>query len=82
MTKNLKLFGKVVSSKMCKTVVVLVERTVKHPMYGKYVTKSTKYHVHDEDGICKEGDTVSIIETRPYSKTKKWKVSSIMNSIS
>lgn len=76
--KLVKLFGKVISNKMDKTVVVLVERRVKHPIYGKFVIRSAKYHTHDEQNVCKEGDVVSIAETKPYSKTKKWVVSSVL----
>ncbi|WP_119343931.1 30S ribosomal protein S17 [Facilibium subflavum] len=72
------LLGKVTSDKMDKTITVVVERKVKHPLYGKFVSKSTKYHVHDEANDCKEGDTVTITETRPYSKTKKWRLVSIV----
>ena len=68
------LTGRVVSDKMTKTVTVLVERRVKHPLYGKFVTKSAKYHAHDEAGECREGDTVEIAESRPISKTKAWVV--------
>ena len=64
--------GKVVSNKMDKTITVLVERRVKHPVYGKYITKSSKLHAHDENNECKSGDTVTISETRPLSKTKSW----------
>ena len=72
------LLGKVTSDKMDKTITVLVDRKVKHPLYGKFVTKSTKYHAHDENNECSEGDTVEITETRPYSKTKKWRLVSIV----
>jgi len=75
------LLGKVSSSKMDKTVTVIVNRKVKHPLYGKFITKSTKYHVHDEKNDCKEGDIIKITETRPYSKTKKWRLISIVNNI-
>jgi len=68
------LLGKIVSDKMNKTVIVVVHRKVKHPIYGKFIRKSTRYHAHDEDNSCKKGDTVSITETRPYSKTKKWRL--------
>jgi small subunit ribosomal protein S17 len=68
------LEGRVVSDKMQKTVTVLVERREKHPLYGKYVTKSKKYHAHDENGECRIGDTVEIAESRPISKTKAWVV--------
>jgi small subunit ribosomal protein S17 len=67
------LTGRVVSNKMTKTVTVLVERQVKHPIYGKYIVKSTKYHAHTESAL-NEGDTVEIQETRPVSKTKAWRV--------
>ena len=66
------LTGKVVSDKMDKTITVLVERRVKHPVYGKYITRSSKLHAHDEKNECKMGDTVTISETRPLSKTKSW----------
>ncbi len=66
--------GRVVSNKMQKTVTVLLERQVQHPLYGKIVRRSTKVHAHDENGECKEGDVVSIAETRPLSKTKNWRV--------
>ncbi len=66
--------GRVVSNKMHKTVTVLLERQVQHPLYGKIVRRSTKVHAHDENGQCKEGDTVRIVECRPLSKTKNWRV--------
>jgi small subunit ribosomal protein S17 len=66
--------GRVVSNKMNKTVTVLLERQVQHPLYGKIVRRSTKVHAHDEDGQCKEGDLVRIAECRPMSKTKNWRV--------
>ena len=66
--------GRVVSNKMQKTVTVLLERQVQHPLYGKIVRRSTKVHAHDEKGECKEGDVVRIVETRPLSKTKNWRV--------
>ncbi|TNF66674.1 MAG: 30S ribosomal protein S17 [Gammaproteobacteria bacterium] len=72
------LAGKVISNKMDKTVTVLVERRVKHPIYGKFVKKSTKYHAHDQDNAANEGDTVTITETKPYSKTKKWRLVEIV----
>lgn len=64
--------GRVVSDKMDKTITVLVERRVKHPMYGKYLTRSSKLHAHDEKNECKIGDVVTVCETRPLSKTKTW----------
>ena len=68
------LIGRVVSNKMDKTVTVLVERKVKHPVYGKYVVRSTKLHAHDASNELNEGDVVEIAETRPLSKTKTWTV--------
>lgn len=68
------LVGRVVSNKMDKTVTVRVERRVKHPVYGKYVVRTTKYHAHDETNRVNEGDLVEIAETRPISKTKTWTV--------
>ena len=68
------LTGKVVSDKMNKTVTVLVERRAKHPLYGKVIRLSKKYHAHDEENGCHEGDTVIIEECRPLSRTKAWKV--------
>jgi small subunit ribosomal protein S17 len=72
------LVGRVVSDKMNKTVTVLVERRVKHPLYGKVVTKSAKYHAHDENNECKEGDLVEIVATRKLSRTKAWRVSKLL----
>ena len=69
-----RLTGRVVSDKMEKTVTVLVERKVKHPLYGKYVTRSRKYHAHDENNEFHPGDLVMIEECRPLSRTKAWKV--------
>ena len=66
------LTGKVVSNKMDKSITVLIERKVKHPVYGKYITRSTKLHAHDEQNVCQEGDIVMISECRPLSKTKNW----------
>lgn len=66
--------GKVVSNKAEKTISVLVERRVKHPLYGKYIRKSTKFLAHDESGECDEGDTVLIEECRPLSKHKSWRL--------
>ena len=64
----------VVSDKMDKSAVVLIERRVKHPIYGKFMKKSTKLHIHDENNECGVGDTVQISECRPISKTKSWKL--------
>jgi small subunit ribosomal protein S17 len=72
------LIGKVVSDKMDKTVTVLVESRVKHPLYGKIVMRSNKYHAHDENNQAKEGDTVEIQEGRPISKTKAWSVTRVV----
>jgi small subunit ribosomal protein S17 len=72
------LTGRVVSNKMQKTVTVLLERQVQHPLYGKIVRRSTKVHAHDANGECKEGDVVRISETRPLSKTKNWRVVEIV----
>jgi small subunit ribosomal protein S17 len=66
------LSGKVVSNKMEKSIVVLVERQVKHPLYGKYIKRSTKIQAHDEQNECNIGDLVTIQETRPISKSKSW----------
>ena len=66
--------GVVASNKMDKSITVLVERKLKHPIYGKYVKKSKKFFAHDEKNECNEGDTVRIMETRPLSKRKKWRL--------
>ena len=66
--------GRVTSSKADKTVTVMLERQVKHPLYGKYIKRSTKVHAHDEENTCAEGDLVKISECRPLSKTKNWRV--------
>ena len=70
--------GRVISDKMDKTVTVLVERRVKHALYGKYITRSAKYHAHDETNECKQGDLVEIQATRKLSKTKAWKVTRVI----
>jgi len=72
------LTGRVVSDKMDKTVTVLITRRVKHPLYGKIVTRSKKYHAHDEKNECHEGDLVTIEECRPLSRTKAWRVSQLV----
>ena len=72
------LIGRVVSDKMEKTVTVLVERKVKHPMYGKVMVRSKKYHAHNEGNAAKAGDLVEIVETRPISRTKTWAVTSVL----
>ncbi len=66
------LIGTVLSDKMDKSITVLIERRIKHPIYGKYITRSTKLHVHDENNACRAGDKVEIVECRPISKTKAW----------
>ena len=71
-TNKRTLIGRVVSDKMDKTVTVLVERRVKHPIYDKIMMRSSKYHAHDENGEYKMGDTIEITESRPLSKTKNW----------
>ena len=72
------LTGRVVSDKMDKTVTVLVERRVTHPMYGKILTRSKKYHAHDETNECGEGDLVLIEECRPLSRTKSWRIAKLL----
>jgi len=72
------LIGKVVSDKMDQTVTVLIERHVKHPFYGKVVTRSSKFHAHNENEQAKIGDTVEIQEGRPISKTKSWRVTRVV----
>ena len=78
--KSLKrtLIGKVVSDKRNKTVTVMIERRVMHPIYGKIMIKTSKYHAHDENGEYKLGDIVEIIESRPLSKTKNWVVTRLV----
>ena len=70
--------GRVVSNKMDKTITVVVERFVKHPIYGKFMKRSTKLHAHDEDNTANEGDTVTIRECRPLSKNKTWTLVSVV----
>jgi small subunit ribosomal protein S17 len=72
------LIGKVVSDKMDKTVTVLIERQIKHPLYGKIIMKTNKFHAHDEANQAKTGDTVEIQEGRPISKTKAWTVTRVV----
>ncbi len=72
--------GRVVSNKMDKTITVLIERRVKHPVYGKYITRSSKIHAHDENNECGIGDTVKVIESRPLSKTKTWQLQEVVES--
>lgn len=68
------LTGRVVSDKMDKSAVVMVERKVRHPLYGKYIRRSTKLHIHDANNECSQGDTVTIQQCRPISRTKSWKL--------
>jgi small subunit ribosomal protein S17 len=70
--------GRVTSNKADKTVTVMLERQVKHPLYGKYIKRSTKVHAHDEENSCGEGDLVTISECRPLSKSKSWRVVEIL----
>ena len=70
--------GKVVSNKMDKTITVLVERKVKHPVYGKYIKRSTKLHAHDAGNECNMGDIVTVVACRPLSKSKKWMLENIV----
>jgi small subunit ribosomal protein S17 len=73
--------GVVSSNKMDKTIVVAAERKVKHPIYGKFVKKTTKFHAHDEKNECSIGDTVKIMETRPLSKTKRWRLVEVVEKV-
>lgn len=74
--------GRVTSNKMVQTATVLVERQVKHPMYGKYLRRSKKYHVHDQDNVLNIGDLVQIKECRPLSKTKSWTLDKVIETAS
>ncbi len=76
---NRTLQGRVVSDKMDKTITVLIERRVKHPLYGKFVRRSTKVHAHDENNECKMGDVVLVEQCRPLSKTKTWKFTRLVD---
>lgn len=71
--------GRVISNKMDKSVTVLIERKVRHPIYGKFIKRSTKLHVHDEQNACNEGDVVAIRECRPLSKTKSWALVEVLD---
>ncbi|MGB3008079.1 MAG: 30S ribosomal protein S17 [Chitinophagaceae bacterium] len=73
--------GVVTSNKMAKTITVAVERKVKHPMYGKFVKKTTKFHAHDDKDECSIGDLVKIMETRPLSKTKRWRLVEVVEKV-
>ncbi len=74
------LEGTVVSNKGDKTIVVLIERRVSHPLYGKVITKSTKVHAHDEENMCKMGDVVQVAESKPFSKMKTWVLQQVIKS--
>lgn len=73
--------GVVVSNKMEKSIIVAVKRKVKHPIYGKFVNKTSKLHAHDEENTCNIGDTVRVMETRPLSKTKSWRLVEIIERV-
>ena len=73
--------GVVTGNKMDKTITVAVERKVKHPIYGKFVKKTTKFHAHDEKNECSIGDTVKIMESRPLSKTKRWRLVEVVEKV-
>jgi small subunit ribosomal protein S17 len=83
MERNLRKIklGVVSSNKMDKTITVKVERKVKHPLYGKFVKKSTKFHAHDDKNECSIGDTVKIMESRPMSKTKRWRLVEVVEKV-
>lgn len=78
-TQTRTMIGTVVSDKMQKTIVVMVERMIKHPKYGKLIKRRTKLHAHDENQVCKQGDTVKVRETRPFSKTKTWELVEVIS---
>ena len=82
-TRNLRKtrVGRVVSNKMDKTIVVAIEDNVKHPVYGKIIKRTLKVHAHDETNTCDVGDTVEIMETRPLSKTKRWRLVEIIEKV-
>ena len=73
--------GVVTSNKMAKTITVAVERKVKHPIYGKFVKKTSKFHAHDDKNECSIGDLVRIMETRPLSKTKRWRLVEVVEKV-
>jgi small subunit ribosomal protein S17 len=79
---NRTLQGRVISDKMDKSITVQVERRVKHPIYGKYIRRSTKVHAHDENNECRMGDTVLVEQCRPLSKTKKWRLVKVVERAS
>ncbi len=73
--------GRVISDKMDKSIIILVERRVKHPVYGKFINRSTKLHAHDENNECNEGDFVQIEECRPLSKSKSWRLVKVLEKV-
>jgi len=73
--------GIVVSAKMDKTITVAVERRLRHPLYGKFVKKTVKLKAHDEQNVCREGDKVKVMETRPLSKTKRWRLVEVVEKV-
>ncbi|MEQ1552548.1 MAG: 30S ribosomal protein S17 [Ferruginibacter sp.] len=73
--------GIVTSNKMDKTITIAIERKVKHPLYGKFVKKTSKFHAHDENNECSIGDTVKIMETRPLSKLKRWRLVEVVEKV-
>jgi small subunit ribosomal protein S17 len=73
--------GVVTSNKMDKTITIAIERKVKHPLYGKFVKKTSKFHAHDEKNECSIGDTVKIMETRPISKLKRWRLVEVVEKV-
>jgi len=77
-----RIVGRVISNRMDKTITVSVERTVKHPLYGKLLRKTTKLHAHDENNECHEGDLVAVVETRPLSRSKHFRLVEILESAS
>lgn len=77
-TNNRTLEGRVVSDKMDKTITIMIERRVKHPIYGKFVRRSTKVHAHDENNECQMGDLVVVEQCRPLSKTKSWRFTKLV----
>lgn len=77
--KSKVLIGTVISDKMDKTVVVSIERTVKHPVYGKYIRRTSKFFVHDPQNNCKQGDIVKISESRPISRKKRWRLLEVLD---
>ena len=78
-TNRKEKIGVVVSNKMDKTVTVLVSQRIKHPVYGKYISRGRKFMAHDEANACRIGDTISIVETRPMSRNKRWRVKEILD---